>query len=392
MPGAWRIRFLWKGGPLALNGASAVFGAIAVLLFALIARSIGLKDWLLASVALAFTPVFYINSVSSKDYTWALAFTLASLFSVLKKRPVLAGIFLGLATGCRITSCVAGLPLLVILAGSSQSRALRRVIIFASVSIFTALIMFAPVMLKYGTEFFTTYYHAYPDWHTILRRSTIEVWGWTGIAGLCIALAGIVWKWIHSAAVTPLACADYEVAGFATAIAVYLMVYLLHPDIAGYLIPLIPFVILLLARFATRPSFQAFCALTIAGAFVTLDRGQVAAGDIFQDHAERIRTAASIANFISDTERMPGRNVFVVGGWEPVIENRFPAGEHGGNRYAYLLTPPDVIACIRAGRAIYYQSQVIRDFNFRVYGIDLAKYGGRDIRVIFEQRKRERGK
>jgi hypothetical protein len=381
--------FLWKGGAVALNGASAFFGAAAVLLFALIARAMGCKDWLLANLALAFTPVFYIDSVSSKDFTWSLAFMLASLFACLKNRPVAAGIFLGLATGCRITSCIAGLPLLIILAGNDRNRALRRVIVFATVSMVTATIMFLPVMLKYGPGFFNTYYHDYPQWRAILEMGVVQVWGWAGIAGLCIALAGIAWKLTRPEAPASLSCARYHAAAWATAVVIYLTMFAFLPDAAGYLIPLIPFVILLLARFSARPAFQAFCVLAMAAPFVTIDHGKIAAGAIFQDHAERVRTSESIANFVGFTGRIPGRNVFVVGSWEPEITNRFPAGD-GGNRYAYLLTAQDIVQCVKSGTPIYYNGPTIQYFNLRVYGIDLAKYGGRDIRVIYDRAMKAR--
>ena len=372
----------WKGGPVALNGASALFGAAAVLLFALIARAYGCKDWFLAGLALAFAPVFYINCVSAKDYTWALAFTLSSFFACMKDRAALAGIFLGIATGCRITSCVAGLPLLVILAGNDQKRAMRRAIVFAAVSAVTATVMFLPVLLKYGTGFFTTYYHDLPDWHTILRRSTIEVWGWTGVAGLCVALAGIAWKRLRRQTTTvSLSCTGYHVAGWATAVTVYLVLYIPHPDLAGYLIAPMPFVILLLARFSARGAFQAFCVLAAAGSFVSLDHGRPVAGDIFKDHEERVATSQNITNFLSFTEQIPGKNIFVVGAWETEITNRLP----GNNRYSYLLTAPEVLECMKSGTTIYYNAATIRYFNLRVYGIDLAKYGGRDIRAVYEQ-------
>jgi membrane-bound ClpP family serine protease len=104
----------WRGWPVASNAATAVLSAFAVLFFALSLARLGIDGVLEASAALAFAPVIFINSTSSLDYLWALAFILGSLFFVLDRKPILAGIFLGLAIGCRITSGAMLLPLLIL--------------------------------------------------------------------------------------------------------------------------------------------------------------------------------------------------------------------------------------------------------------------------------------
>ena len=43
---------------------------------AAIARRMGCRDWLLAAIALGCCPVFFISSVTTKDFTLACAFVL----------------------------------------------------------------------------------------------------------------------------------------------------------------------------------------------------------------------------------------------------------------------------------------------------------------------------
>ncbi|HWB58435.1 MAG TPA: guanine nucleotide-binding protein subunit gamma [Chthoniobacteraceae bacterium] len=378
---------LWKGGPRALNAASAVFGAAAVALLGLVARQLGCRDWLLAGLALAFTPVFYIGCVTSKDYTWALSLVLGALLACMKKRPVLAGILLGLATGCRLTSCAAGLPLLLVLLGDAPKKAWKQGVIFAGVSLCTAAAMFVPVFLKYGPGFFTFAHHLYPGWDVILQRGTVEVWGWTGLVGIGIALAGIAWRLARKER-PDFSSELYHPAAWALAVAIYVGIYLKLPDLAGYLIPLLPFTILLLGRFSARLAFVAFCVLAMVGSFVTFDQGKVVAGAIFQDHLERIKTSEGIDNFLAFTDRVPGHNVFVTGAWYPEIENHYPDGNHGDSRYVYLLTGAEIEKCNESGETVYYATQAIRSFNFRVYGVDLAQHGALDMQAIFDQQKK----
>ena len=135
----------WKGGPLALNAASAFFGASAVVLFALLARALGCRDYLLAAAGLGFSPLFYISSVTAKDYVWSLAFRPGFRALRLKPRPVAAGIFLGLAMGCRITYGAMALPLCLLLVNApGEVPPIRRIAAFGLGAALTAGIVFSP--------------------------------------------------------------------------------------------------------------------------------------------------------------------------------------------------------------------------------------------------------
>src|ERR1700677_829561 len=70
--------WFWKTGPYGLNLLDALFCVVAIFSFALICMEYGMRHWWLAALALAFAPVVYINSVSSKDLPWTLALLLGS--------------------------------------------------------------------------------------------------------------------------------------------------------------------------------------------------------------------------------------------------------------------------------------------------------------------------
>ena len=118
-------------------------GAVAIVLFAIVAREARCKDYLPAAAALAFMPLYYISSVTSKDYVWCLAFALACLLTVSRGKPLLAGLFLGLAMGCRITYGAMALPLCLLLVNApGQRKPLSRIILFGMSSALTATFVF----------------------------------------------------------------------------------------------------------------------------------------------------------------------------------------------------------------------------------------------------------
>ena len=181
--------WFWRTGPAGLNALDAFFCMAAVVWFALICREYGCRDWWLAGLALAFVPIVYVNSVASKDFLWALAFLLGAWWCAMRRYPIRAGLLLGLAMGCRITSGAAALPIIAgagggpaeppgVAVGVSGGRGRRRC---------RARGLYAR-LLALWRRFFTFYAdHGFPDALLLARRATVEVWGILGLAGLGLA-------------------------------------------------------------------------------------------------------------------------------------------------------------------------------------------------------------
>lgn len=171
--------WFWKGGPIALNGLSAAFGILAAVATWSIARRLGCRDSLLIAAAIASVPIFFVSSVTSKDYIWALAFVLLALWAAISRKPGLAGILLGVAIGCRATSAAMLIPLaLVVWSECENASRWWSLFRFAAITTITAGLAFLPVWMRYGWGFFTFYQsHDRPDLRTIAIRGTWEVWG-----------------------------------------------------------------------------------------------------------------------------------------------------------------------------------------------------------------------
>jgi len=397
--------WFWRGGPFALNALSAIFSAIAATAFAAIARKLDGRDAFLAALAFAATPILFISSVSSKDYVWAIAFILLAILSALHQRAVLAGMFLGLATGCRITSLSMLLPIaLILFSKSERPHRIASVTKFTAVSIITVAIAFSPVWLRYGTTFWRFYEHARPDWLTILSRSTLEIWGPIGSIGLFLAACVLslsrsgLFRKVAASTIGLLSTKElldppdhlsssrskWMTAALALWLAITVAVYLRLPDQAGYLLPAVPAVILLAQQRAPRRAFQFACACLILSPFVDIGPKGVQAGPIFADRAERVYTLDQVKQFLGYAETLPGQNTIVVGAWEPIIAAVAPHIAHGKNNYVYLLDDTALTAVLARNEQIFYAPRM-REFNQRIYGIDLAKYGGIDLRDFYLQ-------
>src|SRR6266446_7177551 len=75
--------WFWRGGPLASNALTALLSAVAVTAFVAIGRKLHYRNTWLSGLALAATPIFFVSSVCSKDYMWALAFVLLAILCSL---------------------------------------------------------------------------------------------------------------------------------------------------------------------------------------------------------------------------------------------------------------------------------------------------------------------
>jgi hypothetical protein len=378
--------WFWRGGPVALNGLTAFFSLVAVAAFMWISRKLRCRDAWLAGLALAVTPIFFVSSACAKDYIWALAFVLLSVLCALDGRALFAGVLLGLGAGCRITSLAMMLPLTLILFGETSGRSRwLSIVTFISVAAATAALVFSPVWLSYGMNFLTFYEnHARPDWVTILKRGTVEIWGVAGLIGLCIAASSLFLR--RTSTTSP---NKWVAPAFVLAIAIYLGAYLRLPDQAGYLLPIVPFVLILAQQFVARRLFQILCACLFISSFAVVSQNGLSRGPIFADHVERLETMARIRGFLAYSKTLPGRNTFVVGGWEPQIAVMASEFRTDRNRYVYLLTANELSDAFKNSDHVFYLP-LIREFNYRVTGLDLAQHGALDLRAIFDSQQAAR--
>ncbi len=267
----WLSSLVIEGGPFMVNSLSAVFSTVAVIFFFLTLRTLRFKRPYLASLALAAVPVFFIHSTTAIDYNYALAFMLGSLFFVTRERLLFAGVFLGLAIGCRITSGAMIIPLAIMaLQGDGLKLNILRIFKIAIPALVIGALLFFPVYSEYGLGFFTFYNVPYPAIAKVLYKFSIEVWGVVGLLALVIA-TGLLFlpnRVTKRQYLFPRSVNERYVIAWLVAVDLYIIAFLKLPMEAGYLIPIIPFVILIFGKYLYDKAFGFLCYMLILSPFL----------------------------------------------------------------------------------------------------------------------------
>ncbi len=395
--------FSWFFGMPAIffNMITALISGICAGMFVLVLRRLRLDNSMLLGFALAFTPVVFVNSTTSLDYVWALACIMASLWMVFEK-PWLAGVLFGLAVGCRFTSLLMIVPVCVLLWKLFPSSPRKATLQFIGSTFLTTCFLFAPVFLSYEPRP-TPQIPVQTDVLTFLYKGTVGVWGIPGLlvlAGLGIALfAAPVRKGTATTAGDHKKHSGILVASL-SGIIIYLVVFMKYPYEAGYLVPTVPLVLLILGIYMNRTQAFVLTAGLLLSSFTfgavsinqpepflpsplhaMLPVGQrVLAVDVLKgpvwlerERGEHRRRFLDRLYLYADT--VSRRTVVVVGWLSPQI--RFEIG--GGNErssvlFAYALRADAIEFHKKNGYPIRYL-RGMNEMNRGRYGVDLMEAG-----------------
>jgi hypothetical protein len=251
----------YTGNYFSLNFLTALISTIGILYFALFLRTLHFRQPLLGAAALAFVPAVYIESTTALDYMWALSFVLISMYYISRHRPIVAGIFLGIAIGCRITSGAMIIPLAIMSIWGFRTPAnVARILKFVLASLIVGTLLYLPVYLKYGWTFFTYYDTPYPSIPAVLYKLFIGLWGVIGTIAFVVAIALLLFPDSHVARryLFPRSVNEKYIVAWLIAIDLYIIAYLRLPMESGYLIPIVPFVILIFGKYLYNRAFTFF--------------------------------------------------------------------------------------------------------------------------------------
>jgi hypothetical protein len=253
------ITLFIPGGWLAANLATALASLAGVYLFAKILRHHRLPYAGLVTAGFAFTPLLYINSISTMDYMWTLTFILAAYYSMVSGRSVWCGVFIGLAIGCRLQSVIL-LPAFAFYLWRANDW--RDVFPMGFAAGGVAAICYSPVLNVYGLDFFN-YYDAKVGYQDVVRLLGKEALGILGGLGV---LAGAAISLPRLAKLPADAIKDPFVGSWLVIIAVYFASFSRLPHEIAYLIPVFPFGFLLMAKYFTRAALiGTIAAIVFAG-------------------------------------------------------------------------------------------------------------------------------
>ena len=289
MPGYPVMEFLCA--PLARWGAWGpnALSALAAVACALLSRQLftrhGVRDAALAGAAFTFLPAAFIAGTSSMDYLWALAFALAAWLEARDGRAARAGLWLGLAIGTRLTSVLFGPALAILLAAAPGGSRARRWLSCAGVAAPVAVVCYLPAFARYGLQMFTyseisggqspavhflagLFRGGDPGvpWSLIAGQATVLLAGLVGCAAVASAILALPWQPRTASRAARLDRPALVAVG--TLVLLESAFYLRLPHDEGYLLPVVPFLMLALAALVTPRRFRAVCAAFLAAPFV----------------------------------------------------------------------------------------------------------------------------
>jgi hypothetical protein len=263
---------LWGAGPMVYNGLCAMFSALAAVFFALILKHLDFKFYFLAALAFAFIPVVFISGTYTIDFLWSEAFVLMSFYYLLKNKLIITGIFLGLAIGCRITSGAMLFPFMIILwqNGNVKNNFIQLLKISLPM-IIVALVAFLPIILQFGTSFFMYYdQFPYPPLTKVIYKMSLGVFGLLGIVGLFygVTITLIKRRAINHGELYMSGINKRILVASVIVILLYVISYFRLPQKSGYMIPVIPFIIILCGYYFNGRNFKIMCFSLIIAPFI----------------------------------------------------------------------------------------------------------------------------
>lgn len=311
--------WLWPSSPFVTNGLTAVMSVIAVSFFALICKHLGSKDYFIAGLALAFTPIIFINSTNSMEYMWALAFILAGMYFIMRNRPLTAGLFCGLAVGSRLTSLFMLIPFCVLILGQAPPRKSQWIAIIKLIvpAFVVSSIIYIPVIQNYGFEFLTFYDSSQTVAQAIYRMG-VGTWGNLGLVAIftgCMTLLIYPTFFNNSQRSIPGTLPEFYMRSWVFVIFIYLILFMRLPLESGYLIPIIPFVILLFARFLNRYVFILLSVLMILSSFIAIQPPHFENGPIIKNQTNRQIRSENLKQILGAVNEIQDEKAVIVLGW-----------------------------------------------------------------------------
>ncbi len=333
------------------NSFSLIASVIAVVFFYKALRKIQLQGAFLAAVLFCFTPVFYIAGTYTIDFAWTIAFVMASFYFLLDRKFVLSGILLGMATGCRLTSEIFLLPWFVLVwSNLDWKTSIKHFMKIAIPAVIIGVLWFIPAYLNYGRAFFDySDQFPYPPLTKVIYKATLGVFGLIGILVFVFYKLAAINNWrkkqlngvtLFSSQRLLLVCI--------LVIVLHVISYLRLPQKSGYMVPAIPFFMIIFAlalrekqmRIATliyltspflfginltdslRGSASTPLAMKfkISGQEIFIDP---LSGPIFSERSKRINKMKYCDEVIKIADKMDYRYMIISGWWYNEIQTHF---------------------------------------------------------------------
>lgn len=262
---------VWNKPAWVYNSFSAMFSAVAVISFFHSLKKIGTGYALEGALMLTFVPVFFAAGTYTIDFAWTLAFVLASLAALLERQLIIAGVLIGLGIGCRITTGIFLLPWIILLWNNFNSK--DWIIASLKICIPAALIgvaFYIPAYNVYGSDFFDySDQFPYPPVAKIVYKASIGVFGLLGILALVyLKTTWLIRKDKSAVNVPELFSPKRLTTVLLIIIVLHVVSYLRLPQKSGYMLPIVPFVIMLAILYCGKKQLRIATFLFVLSPFL----------------------------------------------------------------------------------------------------------------------------
>ncbi|MGD0114796.1 MAG: hypothetical protein ABSC13_02175 [Dehalococcoidia bacterium] len=253
------VRFGW----VATNLSTVFISLVGVYFFARLLVELKLPARGILTPAFAFTPLLWINSVLTMDYMWSLTFILACYLALIRRRPLLAGVCIGLAIGFRLTAFTAAFAFLFWI---WREHRLRWAPPFIGAMGVVSLAAYSPVLATYGIGMFNFYDAKIPflGFLNLLGKDAL------GLIGAIAVIAGALLSLPRLKRLPWDFFSDSHVALWIVLSALVFASFTRLPHEVAYLIPLYPFGFFLMARYFRLPVLSVVLAVVVLAGFVDI--------------------------------------------------------------------------------------------------------------------------
>jgi hypothetical protein len=264
-----------------------------------------------------------------------------------------------------------------------------------------------PVYNVYGWEFLTYYDVPYPSLSRVLYKFFVEVWG---IPGMVAILLGILFLLLPGDGrrvehLFPRSVGLRHTTAWIIAIDLYIIAFVKLPMEAGYLLPIVPFVLMLLGKYLVRPVFVTVCILMIVSPFFfslsPADRRDAESpssvswrlsaggeelvldllkGPVTAFESRRANAMRYSRELLTRMDSLHQPSAVICGQWYNQLLAMNKSSKRGGIALLPHVGEQEILRQYRAGKYLYYLYRQDR-LNEEVKGADPSHYGA----VLFDR-------
>lgn len=240
----------YLGGSALSNLGSLLMSLVFLAAFTHILKRLRIPNREILIWGMILLPAYWNSSTVTIDYVWALALATAGFVAAMRRKYFLAAVLCGLAIGSRLATVISVLGFVVyVWLEAPQDR--KRIVLSAAVALLVVAACFIPPFASAGwtTEFLNVSVNLgesafWTPWLRIGRFAYKNIYLW-GLLGTITLLISLLHVWKARADMFGPKWRNISIASLIVVLS-YELFFLKYPFKIEYMLPMIPFVIMLM--------------------------------------------------------------------------------------------------------------------------------------------------